>query len=170
MANVMEKVKVVINNEQREVKIPTGLRMIIRRCCVAVIQIERLNVPATVTVAFVDNERIRELNSKYRKKDCATDVLSFPSGTDGNYVVDEATGVTNLGDIAICIETALAQAKEHGCSLQEEVSFLTVHSMLHLFFFYYDAGPEEEEKMKDRETLIMSKLGYVSVPGHRCGI
>ena len=66
MANVMEKVKVVINNEQREVKIPTGLRMIIRRCCIAVIQIERLNVPATVTVAFVDDERMRELNSKYR--------------------------------------------------------------------------------------------------------
>ena len=96
--------------------------------------------------------------------------MSFPSGTDGNYAVDETTGVTNLGDIAISIETALVQARERGCSLQEEVSFLTVHSMLHLFGYDHDAGPEEEEKMKDRETLIMSKLGYVSVPGHRCGI
>ena len=169
MANVMEKVKVVINNEQREVKIPTGLRMIIRRCCVAVIQIERLNIPATVTVAFVDNERIRELNKKYRNKDYVTDVLSFPSGENGQYAVDETTGVTSLGDIAISIETALSQAKERGYSLQEEVSFLTVHSMLHLLGYDHETGPEEEEKMKDRETLIMSKLGYVSVLGHKCG-
>ena len=170
MANVMEKVKVIIINEQREVKIPTGLRMIIRRCCVAVIQIERLNIPATVTVVFVDNERIKELNKKYRNKDYVTDVLSFPSGEKGQYSVDETTGVTILGDIAISIETALSQAKERGYSLQEEVSFLTVHSMLHLLGYDHEAGPEEEERMKDRETLIMSKLGYVSVPGHKCGI
>ncbi len=50
------------------------------------------------------------------------------------------------------------------------MSFLTVHSMLHLLGYDHETGPEEEEKMKDRETLIMSKLGYVSVPGHKCGI
>lgn len=170
MANIMEKVKVIINDEQKEVKIPTGLRMIVRRCCVAVIQIERFNAPATVSVAFVSNERIKELNKQYRNKDCETDVLSFPSGTGGSYTVDEKTGLTSLGDIAISIETALAQAKERGHSLQEEVSFLTVHSMLHLLGYDHETSPEEDEKMKERETLIMARLGYVSVPGHRCGI
>ncbi len=164
------KVKVVIVNQQKEVKIPTGLRMVIRRSCVAVIKIERFNDPVTVSVAFVDNEGIRELNKKYRNKDAETDVLSFPSlDSAGNYVVDPKTGLTSLGDIAISVEKALVQAKEHGNSLQEEVSFLIVHSMLHLLGYDHEGSAEEENRMKERETLIMASLGYVSVPGHKSG-
>lgn len=170
MANVMEKIKVVIKDDQKEVKIPTGLRMIVRRCCVAVLQIERFNSPVMVSVAFVDNAGIKELNKKYRNKDSETDVLSFPSSEDGNYVKDPKTGLEVLGDVAISLEQALKQARARGNSIQEEVSFLTVHSMLHLLGYDHEKSAEEAERMKERETLIMARLGYVSVPGHRCGI
>lgn len=177
MANIVERVKVVISNDQKEVKIPTGLRLIVRRCCSAVLQLERFNGPAMVSVAFVDKERIRELNKKYRKKDSATDVLSFPMSSsqpnaDGttDYPVDPDTGFYILGDIALCIDAALAQSKSMGVSLQEEISFLVVHSMLHLLGYDHESGTANEEKMKERETMIMARLGYVSVMGHKSGI
>ena len=76
----MEKIRVIIDNQQKEVKIPTGLRMLVRRCCNAVLRLEKFNAPAEISVTFVDNEQIQELNKKYRNKDVPTDVLSFPMG------------------------------------------------------------------------------------------
>ena len=72
------KIKVVITNKQKEVKIPTGMRMLIRRCCQAVLVVEHFKQDAEVSVSFVSNAEIRRLNWIYRKKDRATDVLSFP--------------------------------------------------------------------------------------------
>ena len=177
MANVAEKRKVVIKDDQKEVKIPTGLRMIVRRCCVAVLQIERFDAPAMVSVAFVDRSKIRELNKTYRNKDSSTDVLSFPMlasepGEDGTveYSTDPKTGLKILGDIVISIDTALERSKKMGISLQEEVSFLVVHSMLHLLGYDHESSIEDEKRMKERETMIMAKLGYISVMGHKSGI
>ena len=79
----MGKVKVIIDNRQREVKIPTGIRLLIRRCCNAVLQLEHFEGDAEVSVSFVDEEEIRKLNSKHREVDSVTDVLSFPSYTIG---------------------------------------------------------------------------------------
>lgn len=175
--SIVERVKVIIVNNQKEVKIPTGLRLVIRRSCSAVLQLERFPGPAMVSVAFVDKETIQRLNKEYRNKDSATDVLSFPTssavqGEDGSvsYPVDPKTGFYILGDIAICIDAALEQSKSDSTnSLQKEVSFLTVHSMLHLLG--YDHKEEaDKNRMKERETAIMARLGYVSVPGHKSGI
>ena len=76
----MDAVKVVISNDQKAVKIPTGIRMLIRRCCHAVLELENFEGSAEVSVRFVDNEQIRELNKQYRNIDKETDVLSFPLG------------------------------------------------------------------------------------------
>ena len=65
----MERVKVYISNQQNAVKIPTGIRLLVRRCCSAVLQMEEFFDPAEVSVTFVDNEQIRELNAEYRNKD-----------------------------------------------------------------------------------------------------
>ena len=59
----MDAVKVIISNDQKAVKVPTGIRMLIRRCCHAVLQLEGFKGSAEVSVRFVDNEQIRELNS-----------------------------------------------------------------------------------------------------------
>ena len=59
----MERVKVVITNDQKKVKVPTGIRLLIRRCCHAVLELENFEGSAEVSVRFVDNEEIRHLNA-----------------------------------------------------------------------------------------------------------
>ena len=74
----MEKIRVIISNQQKAVKIPTGIRMLIRRCCHAVLQLEGFKDSAEISVSFVDNDQIQEMNRQYRNIDAPTDVLSFP--------------------------------------------------------------------------------------------
>ena len=106
----MERVKVVITNDQKKVKVPTGIRLLIRRCCHAVLELENFEGSAEVSVRFVDNEEIRRLNAEYRNIDRETDVLSFPLGENGVYDVNLDTGAKLLGDIVISMEKAMEQA------------------------------------------------------------
>ena len=128
----MEKVKVIISDRQHTFKVPTGIRMLIRRCCAASLAEERFQGSAEVSVSFLDNAQIRQLNAEFRNIDSATDVLSFPLGQDGVYDVNPDTGAKLLGDIVISLERADEQAKAFGHSLRREIGFLTVHSMFHL--------------------------------------
>ena len=88
-----------------------------------------------------------------------TDVLSFPLGVDGKYDIDENNGCKMLGDIVISMERALEQANLYGHSLQREVAFLTVHSMLHLLGY----DPRERRpgavRMREREEAVLQQLG-----------
>ena len=79
--------KVLITNSQKAVKVPSGLRILIRRACNAVLEYEHFEAPAEISVTFVDNAAIAELNNQYRNKPMPTDVLSFPLGVDGKYEV-----------------------------------------------------------------------------------
>ena len=69
--------KVLITNSQKAVKVPSGLRILIRRACNAVLEYEHFDEPAEISVTFVDNAAIAELNNQYRNKPMPTDVLSF---------------------------------------------------------------------------------------------
>jgi probable rRNA maturation factor len=104
-----------------------------------------------VSVSFVNAAEIQALNRNYRDVDRITDVLSFPmEDMDGR-------GVVLLGDVVLCVNRAQEQAKEFGHSLEREMSYLTVHSVLHLLG--YDHETEEEQKeMRDEEKKIMAKL------------
>ena len=155
----MEKIKVVIENKQKAVKIPTGIRLLMRRCCHAVLATEGFEGPAEVSVSFVNNEQIRELNNEFRHKDAATDVLSFPLGETGVYDINEETGAYQLGDVVISVPKAMEQAEQYGHSLQREMGFLTVHSMLHLLGYDHEAGGLEALRMREKEETVMSKLG-----------
>ena len=155
----MEKVKVIITNRQKEVKIPTGLRMLIRRTCHAVLRLEEFDSPAEVSVTFVDNEQIRELNSQYRNKDAATDVLSFPMGENGVYDINHATGAKILGDIVLSIPKCVEQAKRYGHSFEREAGYLTAHSMLHLLGYDHEDNGIGRVRMREKEELVMSQLG-----------
>jgi TIGR00043: metalloprotein, YbeY/ UPF0054family len=116
----MDAVKVIISNDQKAVKVPTGIRMLIRRCCHAVLQLEGFKGSAEVSVRFVDNEQIRELNKQYRNIDKETDVLSFPLGENGEYDINHDTGAKLLGDIVISVPKAVEQAKLYNHPLQRE--------------------------------------------------
>ena len=119
------KIRVVITNKQKAVKIPTGIRMLVRRCCNAVLKLEKFEGPAEISVTFVDNAQIKELNKQYRDKDIETDVLSFPMGENGVYDKDIETGAQILGDVVISMEKARDQAELYGHSFQREVGYLT---------------------------------------------
>lgn len=154
-----EKVRVVITNKQKKVKIPTGIRMLVRRACVAVLKMEEFLESAEVEVTFVDDNEIHELNKEFRNIDRSTDVLSFPLGENGVYDTNPATGAKMLGDVVISLEHAVAQAEEYGHTLQREVAFLTVHSMLHLLGYDHINGGIEAETMREKEEEVLVKMG-----------
>ena len=156
----MNSVKVIISNSQKKVKIPTGIRLLIRRCCHAVMQLEKFDGAAEVSVRFVDNEEIRKLNKTYRNLDKKTDVLSFPLGENGNYDINMDTGAKMLGDIVISMEKAVEQAKEYNHPLQREVGFLTVHSMLHLLGYDHETGGIEAVRMREKEETVLTQIGW----------
>lgn len=120
-----------------------------------------------VSVSFVGEDEIRELNKEYRNNDNITDVLSFPAVENpdrGVINVEEhaadlnpETWLLNLGDIIICLPRAKAQAKEYGHSLKREVAFLALHSLLHLLG-YDHMIPEDEQQMTVLQTEILDKL------------
>ncbi len=154
-----DKIKVMIANDQKEVKIPTGVRMLVRRCCHAVLVQENFEGSAEISVTFVDDTRIQELNKQHRNIDKATDVLSFPLGENGVYDVNPETGAKLLGDIVISMERAVRQAEEYGHPLQREVAFLTVHSMLHLLGYDHVNGGLEAVHMREKEEAVLTQLG-----------
>lgn len=151
--------KVLITNSQNTVKIPSGLRILIRRSCNAVLEFEKFEGSAEISVTFVDNARIAELNAQYRNKNMPTDVLSFPMGENGVYDIDEDNGCKILGDIVISMERAMEQAELYGHSLQREVAYLTVHSMLHLLGYDHETSGLEAVRMREKEEAVLVQLG-----------
>ena len=100
---------------------------------------------SSATVAFVSDNRIRELNRQFRGIDKATDVLSFP-----------AEEPKNLGDIAVSVETAATQAKENGLSFDEEIAQLILHGLLHLSGYDHESDNGEMNRL---ELRLRKKLG-----------
>ena len=161
MGKLRERIsnKVRITNDQNSVKIPAGMRLLIRRCCHAVLENENFDGPAEVYVRFVDNAQIRDLNREFRNIDRETDVLSFPLGENGKYDINHDTGAKLLGDIVISVEKAMEQAALYNHGLQREVGFLTVHSMLHLLGYDHEAGGMEEVLMREKEETVLTHIG-----------
>ena len=160
----MDAVKVIISNDQKAVKVPTGIRMLIRRCCHAVLQLEGFKGSAEVSVRFVDNEQIRELNKQYRNIDKETDVLSFPMFEKDELVqkIKEKSFEYEdvLGDIVISIPKVEEQAKEYGHSFERELSYMVVHGFYHLMG--YDHIKEEDKKeMRPKEEKILNDLKII---------
>ena len=86
-------------------------------------------------------------------------MLSFPLGENGVYDVDLDTGAKLLGDIVISIPKAMEQAEEYNHSLQREIGFLTVHSMLHLLGYDHVDGGLQQVHMREKEETVLTKLG-----------
>lgn len=156
---MLKKLRVDIENQQKAFKIPTGLRMLIRRCCHAVLELEKVDGSVQVDVTLVDNERIHEVNLEQRGIDAPTDVLSFPLGENGEYDRHPETGEILLGNIMISLERAAQQAEDYGHSFNREVGYLTVHSMLHLLGYDHVQGGMEAVRMREKEETVMKQVG-----------
>ncbi len=154
-----KKVKVLIRNDQSDVRIPSGVRMLVRRCCTAVLAMENFPSDAEISVRFVDDAQIHKLNKEYRNVDSETDVLSFPLGKDGAYDANPQTGSLLLGDIVISIPRAVEQADRFEHSLQREIGYLTVHSMLHLLGYDHVNEGLDQVRMREKEESVLTRLG-----------
>ncbi|MBQ2419865.1 MAG: rRNA maturation RNase YbeY [Clostridia bacterium] len=155
----MAKVKVTIQNRQKAVKVTPEMRKLIRLSCAAVLENQGFSDLAEVVVTFVDGAEIKKLNNEFRNIDKSTDVLSFPLGEGGEYDLNPETGAYSLGDVVISVEHAVAQSEEYGHSFERELSYLTVHSMLHLLGFDHVNGGDEAALMRKTEEEVMTVLG-----------
>ena len=153
------KTKVNITDKQKKIKLPTGTRLLIRKACIATLTEEKFPYNAEVEVILTDDENIRELNRKFRDIDSSTDVLSFPLGSDGEYDENPETGMKMLGDIVISVEHAYAQTELFGHGIEREISFLAVHSMLHLLGYDHVESKLEESIMREKQEIILGELG-----------
>jgi probable rRNA maturation factor len=118
------------------------------------------NEDIEISVTFVDEEEIKEINSQFREIDKVTDVLSFPQFESAEYVPEE--GYVILGDVVICEDQAKRQAEEFGHSYERELIYLFVHSMFHLLG--HDHMQEDEKAlMRQCEEDVMKQMGIERV-------
>lgn len=161
---------IYVDNRQEKIKIDEEFQNKLEEVINFALKEEEVTVPAEISMLFVDNEEIREINNDTRGIDRATDVLSFPmldyedkkvfkemykdkefneTFMDGEELV--------LGDIVLSLERALEQSEEYNHSFTREACYLVVHSVLHLLG--YDHMEDEEKKvMRKREEEILGKL------------
>lgn len=112
---------------------------------------------AEVSVSFVDDAAIHELNRVHRSVDRPTDVLSFPQfGPDEEFPPEPIP--YSLGDIVVSIETTKRQTAEYGHSFERELGFLLTHGLLHLLGYDHET-PEEEAEMREKQRDLLAAIG-----------
>lgn len=113
-----------------------------------------------ISITFVTNESIQEINREYRQKDYPTDVISFAMEElgEGEVEVVGADMPRILGDIIISIPKAKEQAEEYGHSFMRELSFLAVHGFLHLLGYDHE-NEEDEKEMFSLQREILDEYG-----------
>lgn len=130
---------------------------LINKCIEETLKTENFTNNVEISLSIVDNKEIKKLNSIHRNIDKETDVLSFPMLDEFNNIENNMLHPILLGDIIISIDKAMTQAKDYGHSLERELCFLTVHSMLHLLG--YDHMDKDEEKiMFEKQDIILNNL------------
>lgn len=150
--------KLIINNETNEdINIKNDLEKVIRE----VLTVEKVDQEkCEISLSFVDEEKIRQLNKDFRSIDRVTDVLSFPIedffNEDRENILEKP--YLMLGDVVICLDVARKQADDLGHSFEREIMYLTCHSILHLLG--YDHIEDDDKKiMRAKEKEVMKNLG-----------
>ena len=143
---------------------------IIKKAIDATLSAENITTACEINVLVTDDKGIRAINSASRNIDKATDVLSFPMfqleagqpPQDWEEFLDPETGLCPLGDMAISMERASAQANAFGHSLRRELGYLTIHSMLHLLGYDHLDEGEMKKQMRTREEAIAASIPNMS--------
>ncbi len=150
---------------EAEVDVPNGLEERLNTVITAALRAEQVDMPCEVNVLVTDDEGIHQINLDMRNVDSPTDVLSFPmfdlapGEKPGQEDADPATGLVPLGDMVLSLERTQAQAEEFGHGVEREVSYLAVHSVLHLLGYDHMDEGEMKAQMRGREEDILSSLG-----------
>lgn len=132
----------------------TGLRELAGRA----LEAEHVAADSELSVVLTDDATIRRLNHDFRATDAATDVLSFAQG-EGDGVPRAKNAAPHLGDVVISVETAVRQAAEYAVTLQDELSHLLVHGILHLLGYDHER-PKDARVMRAREDAILGEAHH----------
>ncbi len=143
--------------------LPQAQLALIRSCIEQTLKSEDFLFDAEISFSITDDEEMRRLNYEQRGIDRTTDVLSFPMLTveDGVLIIEDADlvdDVVSLGDIVISLPRAREQAECYGHSIERELGFLTVHSVLHLLGYDHEEGPREESEMFQKQEAVLQTL------------
>ena len=152
------KIYIDFSDEQDKVKLDFSAEQLIEDCAKEALNEEKIENDAEVSVTFVDNGQIHELNKIHRNIDRETDVLSFPMGDENGFEMNRDNNAILLGDIVVSLEKAVMQSEEYGHSLKREVAFLITHSLFHLLGYDHET-PEEEKEMFAKQEKVLEKLG-----------
>lgn len=157
--------KIMISREKRGLGYRDADKLI-SRAVKAALKEEGVNEDCLINVMLTDDEGIHTINLEQREVDRATDVLSFPfneltpGAFDGEVCeYDYESNRILLGDMVISLQRCAAQAEEYGHSFEREVSYLTVHSILHLLGYDHMDEGTQKKQMRARENAIMELLG-----------
>ena len=148
-----------------DVDVPAGTDEHLKAVISTALDAEGVDVPCEVDVLVTDDGGIRRINLDMRGVDAPTDVLSFPmfelspGDKPSEEDADPATGLVPLGDMCISLERARAQGEEYGHGAQRELSYLAVHSVLHLLGYDHLDEGTMKARMRAREEAILEKLG-----------
>lgn len=146
--------EIILDDRQDKIKVNEELMEKIEDIIVECLHHEGYDDNYEVSLSFVDNKEIHQLNKDFRGVDRATDVLSFPLLSDEFDVEYEEE---SLGDIVISLERALEQSVEYNHSFEREVCFLVCHSMFHLLGYDHD-NDENTKEMREKEEHVLNKL------------
>lgn len=157
-------------NKQDIINVEDGLIDIVDKVIDFTLSEENVKIESEVSLTFMDNKSIREINKKFRNIDRETDVLSFPmldydekkvfSEQYNNFNFDEKytdDGKLILGDIVLSLEKTKEQSVEFGHSFDREAIYLIVHSLLHLLG-YDHIEENDKRRMREREEAILEKF------------
>ena len=145
------------DNRQNSIEVTDDLINIINEVCDVALKDEEVTIPYQISLLFVDNNEIREINNETRGIDKVTDVLSFPMLDYPENMVYLDGEELVLGDMVLSLERAKEQSIEYNHSFEREVCYLVVHSILHLLG-YDHMNDEDKAKMRTREEEILGKL------------
>lgn len=134
-----------MSNQQEEINVAQTLEAYWMKICQSVCTYLMVE-DKEVSIAFVDNETIKALNTSYRDKPAVTDVLSFP-------LSEPTSSEPILGEIVISLPRAQAQAEALGHDLKREVVFLLIHGLLHLVGYDHDETHSGEMRQKEKEIF-----------------
>ncbi len=149
---------------------PVRMQIQVRRIMFDQVRLERLaqailadieETSAELGIVLVGDQRMRDLNRRYRGKDRTTDVLAFAMRESCTSHAPHLT-MNMLGDVVISVPTAWRQAVEAGRSLDEEIAWLLVHGILHLCGYDHERNEKEARRMRRRERMIMRSMAGMS--------
>ena len=155
---------ILIFREKRGLGYPDAAKLV-RRAAKTALKLQGVDEDSIINVMLTDDDGIHAVNLEQRGVDAPTDVLSFPMNelTEGEFDAelcefDYESGKLLLGDMVLNLARCEKQAEEYGHSFARELSYLTVHSVLHLLGYDHLDEGEQKRRMREREEAVMAQL------------